>query len=72
MTDCLITDRASGPCHICGEYQRTAHICDGKIYCKADCPAHGADQREWGEFQKTEGEQMDLISGMKGSEEYPA
>ena len=71
MTDCLITDRAAGPCHVCREYQSTAHACDGKLYCEAHCPVHGADQREWGEFKKTEGEQMDLIIGMKGSEEYP-
>jgi MinD superfamily P-loop ATPase len=71
MSDCLVTSRASGPCHVCQAYQRTTHLCEGRIYCEAHCPAHGVDQREWGEFRKTEGEQMDLISGMGKKQEYP-
>ena len=70
MTDCLITDRASGPCQKCGEYQRAAHICDGKICCEEHCPAHRVSH-EWKASKPIEGEQLDLIGGMKGSEEYP-
>jgi len=70
MIDCLITDRASGRCHVCREYQRAAHICEGKIYCEAHCPVHRVSH-EWKESKPVKGEQMDLISGMGGSEEYP-
>ena len=70
MILCTVTDRASGPCQKCGEFLRTGHATDIGLFCSQHCPVCSI-QGEWGEFKPTEGEQLDLISGMGGIEEYP-
>jgi len=54
---CVTTTLAAGPCATCGDYMHESHLSDGRIYCAEHCPVHGAEDREWGEFRKTEGEQ---------------
>jgi hypothetical protein len=73
MIECFNSERIHGPCSVCGQPTKIAHVAMGvgvpsAIFCEAHCPVHKQASMEWDHEPPKPKDAAQLPLAAKGAE----